>query len=45
MSTVAALPVRPVEVPVRHITATRRYTWVCYQKDCDGVHHYWRRAL
>jgi hypothetical protein len=26
----------------RHTKQTLRHTWVCYQVNCDGVHHYWR---
>ena len=40
-----AVAVRPVATPDIHVTVSGRYTWVCAQLNCDGVHHYWRRPL
>jgi hypothetical protein len=44
MSSTATV-IQPLPTPDIHITTTRRHTWVCAQVNCDGVHHYWRRAL
>jgi hypothetical protein len=46
MSTMLTLPydVRTdsIDRRARHTMKTMTHTWVCYQVNCDNVHHYWR---
>lgn len=45
MNTATIQPSTSLERPVPHVRVSGRYTWVCAQSHCDGVHHYWRRPL